>query len=85
MALVACNECGRSIAGSAPVCPGCGKRRQMGLVARLFLNFVVGVVLLSALSAFLGVKLFSEAKRASLRNPSTVPHHAAPARRLAAD
>jgi hypothetical protein len=87
MALVACNECGHPVARTAAVCPGCGKRRQMGLLARLFRNFVVGMLLIGGGCWYVGHKWAVEVRKQATeaRQATEAKKQAAEARKQAAD
>jgi len=64
MALIKCHECGKKVSTESPTCPGCGaivkipepKNKSASLSAkslgRLFMIFIIGIILVSVVSAF---------------------------------
>jgi len=62
--LVACETCGHEIAKSATMCPHCGARQRMGLVAQLLRGVVIAFLIV--LIGIIGVYLTSGTSDPSL-------------------
>ena len=69
----ACPACGKDVATSAKVCPHCGKKLKMGL----FLQIILGVLILGALGAVFGPSEEEKAQKLSLELESIAKSQAA--------
>ena len=61
MALVSCKECGKEVSDGAAVCPHCGKKLRMGLLAKI----AIGVAALFGAVVLYGLTIPEDQKRAN--------------------